>query len=100
MLIGVDYYWKHQGDLTRSFRYDPAHNSWSEIGETWAFIGEPTAVSLVTEGVQNLAGSVAAALPDGRVLVAAGPARQRMGPTPGARDGHRALLRPGDEHLA
>ena len=22
VLIGVDYYWKHQGDLTRSFRYD------------------------------------------------------------------------------
>ena len=100
-MIGVDYYWKHQGDLTRSFRYDAAHNSWSEIGETWAFIGEPTPVTLVTEGVQNLAGSVAA----------------RAAGRPGARcrrvrsdhervlprergNGHRALLRPGDEHLA
>jgi hypothetical protein len=72
VLIGVDYYWKHEGDLSRSFRYDAAKNTWSEIGETWAFIGEPTPVALVTEDVPNLIGSVAAALRDGRVLVAGG----------------------------
>jgi hypothetical protein len=77
VLIGVDYYWKHEGDLSRSFRYDAAHNTWSEIGETWALVGEPTPVALVTEGVPNLLGSAAATLPNGRVLVAGG-----SGPTP------------------
>ncbi len=72
VLIGVRYYWKHQGDLSRSFRYDASDNSWSEIGETWAVVGEPTPVVLFLEGVPNLAGSVAAPLPDGRVLVAGG----------------------------
>jgi hypothetical protein len=72
VLIGVSYYWKHQGDLSRSFRYDASHNTWSEIGETWAVVGEPTPVPLFLEGVPNLADSAAAPLPDGRVLVAGG----------------------------
>ena len=84
VLIGVDYYWKHQGDLTRSFRFDATTNIWSEIGETWAFIGEPTAVALVTDGVQNVAGSVSAALPDGRVLVAGGSGPTTNGSYPGS----------------
>jgi hypothetical protein len=72
MLIGVTYYWKHVADITRSFRYDAASNNWSEIGQTFVSVGEPTAVPLYFEGVPNLDGAVAALLPDGRVLVAGG----------------------------
>ena len=72
MLIGVTYYWKHLADLTRSFRYDAASNTWSEIGQAWVEVGEPTPIPLYIEGVPNLAGAIAASLPDGRVLVAGG----------------------------
>jgi hypothetical protein len=72
VLIGVTYSWKHQADMSRSFRYDATSNSWSEIGETWVVVGEPTAIPLFLEGVPNLIGSIAAPLSDGRVLVAGG----------------------------
>jgi hypothetical protein len=72
VLIGVPYYWKHEADMTRSFRYAATSNSWSEIGETWVVVVEPTAIPLFLEGVANLQGSVAGPLPDGRVLVAGG----------------------------
>jgi hypothetical protein len=76
VVIGFTQSWKHVGDITRSFRYDPAANAWSEIGETWVWIGEPTRNVLYLEGVRNLALSASAALLDGRVLVAGG-----LGPT-------------------
>ena len=72
VLIGVDYYWKHEADLSRSFRYDAASNTWSEIGETWAVHRRAHGGRTGHRGCPNLAGSVAAALPDGRVLVAGG----------------------------
>ena len=74
VLIGVGYYWKHQGEATRSFRYSPARNAWVEIGQTWAvYFDDPGSTpTVVTRGVRNLAGAAAALLPDGRVLVAGG----------------------------
>ena len=74
VLIGVGYYWKHQGEATRSFRYSPARNAWVEIGQTWAvYFDDPgRKPTVVTRGVRNLAGAAAALLPDGRVLVAGG----------------------------
>jgi hypothetical protein len=72
VLIGQTRWWKHLADLTRSFRFDVGSGSWSEIGQPWAFVGEPTAVPLTTPGVRNLSGSFVATLPDGRVLVAGG----------------------------
>jgi hypothetical protein len=71
-LIGQTRWWKHLADMTRSFRFDAGSGTWSEIGQTWAYVGEPTAVPLTTPGVRNLSGAMAAALPDGRVLVAGG----------------------------
>ena len=68
-LIAQAGWWKHVGDITRSFRFA---GSWSEIGETYVYIGEPTEVPLVTRGVPSLAGAMAARLSDGRVLVAGG----------------------------
>jgi N-acetylneuraminic acid mutarotase len=75
VLIGQREWWKHEADLTRSFRFDAASGSWSEIGEAWAYVadhseGEP--FPLVTAGVRNVAGALVAGLPDGRVLVAGG----------------------------
>jgi hypothetical protein len=72
VLIGQTGWWKHVGDITRSFRFDPTTNRWREIGQTWIVIGEPTAVMLETPGVRNLSGAMVAGLPDGHVLVAGG----------------------------
>ena len=60
------------GEITRSFRFDAPTNSWSEIGQTYVFIGEPTVKSLVTQDVRRLAGAMVARLPSGHILVAGG----------------------------
>jgi N-acetylneuraminic acid mutarotase len=72
VLIGHTNYWKHLADLTRSFRFDSSQLTWSEIGNTWARVGEPTPVLLTTPGVRNLAGALVASVGDGSVLVAGG----------------------------
>ena len=72
VLIGQTGWWKHVGDITRSFRFDARANRWHEIGKTWIVIGEPTAVMLETPGARNLSGAMVAGLVDGRVLVAGG----------------------------
>ena len=64
--------WKHQGEITRSFRFDAGAGTWTEIGQTYILVGEPTEVTLVTPGVPSLAGAMVAGLPDGRVLVVGG----------------------------
>jgi hypothetical protein len=53
-------------------RYDPSTNTWSEIGQTWVSVGEPTPNVLYIKGVPDLSGSASASLPDGRVLIAGG----------------------------
>jgi hypothetical protein len=70
VVIGWTGWWKHVGDITRSFRWDPRTNRWTEIGKTWIHVDEPTPVPLTTPGVPDLRGSMAARLPDGRILVA------------------------------
>jgi hypothetical protein len=72
VLIGHARYWKHAGRITQSFRFDAATDTWSEIGQAFAVIAEPTAKVLVTDGVRDLDGAVAARLPDGSVLIAGG----------------------------
>ena len=72
VLIARAGWWKHVGEITRSFRFDASTLSWSEIGQTYVFIGEPTTKSLVTRGVRRLAGAMAARLPSGLILVAGG----------------------------
>jgi hypothetical protein len=72
VLIGQSGDWNHVGDITRSFRFDADAGTWSEIGQTWVSVGEPTAVTLTTPGVRRLTGVSAERLPDGRVLVAGG----------------------------
>ncbi len=72
VLIGQTRWWKHEADVTRSFRFDGGSGSWSEIGQTWAYVERPTPVPLTTPGVRNVSGALVAAMPDGRVLVAGG----------------------------
>ena len=72
VLIAHTGWWKHVGDVSRSFRLDPASRAWSEIPPTYAYVGEPGPVTLTTPGVPNREGAAAAPLPDGRVLVAGG----------------------------
>jgi hypothetical protein len=72
VLIGQTGWWKHVGDITRSFRFDAQTGQWHEIGQTWITVGEPTAVMLETRGVRNLSGAMAGRLPDGRIIVAGG----------------------------
>jgi galactose oxidase-like protein len=72
VVIGFSESWKHVGDLSRSLRYDATANTWSEIGDPWILVGEPTEHFLYFEGVPNLAASASAALPDGRILIAGG----------------------------
>jgi hypothetical protein len=72
VIIGLLDSWKHEGDVSRSVRYEPSTNAWSEIGQTWVLVGEPTENTLYIKGVPDLSGSASASLPDGRVLVAGG----------------------------
>src|SRR6185369_14213267 len=72
VIIGLSDSWKHEGDVSRSVRYDPSTNAWSEIGQTWVSVGEPTPNVLYIKGVPDLSGSASASLPDGRVLIAGG----------------------------
>lgn len=72
VLVGQTRWWKHVADMTRSFRFDAHSGSWSEIGQTWVFVGEPTTVPLTAPGVRNVSGALAAPMPDGRVLIAGG----------------------------
>jgi hypothetical protein len=72
VLIGATRYWKHVADMTQSFRFDAATGDWSEIGQTYAFVGEPGPVPFWTPGAADLSGALVATLADGRVLVAGG----------------------------
>jgi hypothetical protein len=91
LLIGQSGWWKHVGDITRSFRFDAQTNSWSEVGKTWISIGaDPGTASLETPGVRNLSGAMVAMLSDGRVLVAGGAGATPNGTTGSAADGATA----------
>jgi len=80
-MIAVTGYWKHVADMTRSFRFDAAKNTWSEIGKTYVFVGEPTQIPLWTPGARALVGAFVATLSDGRVLVAGGRGPNLFGDT-------------------
>jgi len=75
VLVGHSAWWKHVGEITRSFRYDARTENWTEIGQTYIYVsdnGPARAPSLKTVGVRRLTGAMVARLPDGRVLVAGG----------------------------
>jgi hypothetical protein len=72
VLIGHTGWWKHVGDISRSFRFDAGRARWTQIGSTYALVGEPTEKTLITPDVPSLEGAAVASLADGRVLVAGG----------------------------
>ena len=72
VLIAQTRWWKHVADMTRSFRFDAGTGAWSEIGQTYVFVGEPTRVPLWSKGVRDLSGAFVASIADGRILVAGG----------------------------
>jgi hypothetical protein len=80
VLIGHAQYWKHAGEITRSFRFDAGTGRWTEIGQTYIVVAEPTIVNLTVPGARDLARAMVARLPDGGVLVV----ESDFGETPGA----------------
>jgi hypothetical protein len=80
VLIGHAGWWKHVGEISRSFRFDAATDTWAEIGQTFVYVGEPSPEPLWSVGVPDRTGAVAALLGDGRVLVAGGSGPIEGGP--------------------
>jgi hypothetical protein len=72
VLIGQAGYWKHAGDISRSFRFDAASGKWSQMGRTFVAVDEPGPIPLYTEDVADLNGAAAARFGDQWVLVAGG----------------------------
>lgn len=73
VLIGHAEEWKHEADVTRSFRFDPRSEKWTEIGRTFVSgwdSGREHELSL--PGVPNLDGAAVATLPGNRLLIAGG----------------------------
>jgi Kelch motif/Galactose oxidase, central domain len=75
LLVGHTDEWKHGGWVTRTFRFDAQSERWRQVGRASAFFyGEGAGTPGQTSGL-DLARAFAAALPDGRVLVAGGTIR-------------------------
>ncbi|HEY6058769.1 MAG TPA: kelch repeat-containing protein [Candidatus Limnocylindrales bacterium] len=72
-LVGHSDQWKHAGSVTRTFRFDAASESWHQVGKAWAGFEDwdDQMAWHQTPGI-DLEGAFAAALPDGRLLVAGG----------------------------
>ncbi len=72
LLVAHVGYWKHQGLISRSLRFDPETETWTEVGQPYAVTWDhATGQAYETPGVPRM-GAVVAPLPDGRVLVAGG----------------------------
>ena len=70
-LVGRIDEWKHEGWVTRAFRFDARSGHWHQVGRASAGFYDGDGTLGRTPGL-DLAGAFAAALPDGRVLVAGG----------------------------
>ena len=71
VLVGHGGWWKHAGDISRSFRMDPG-GSWRQIGPTWLVVGEPTRNLLVGPATRDLTTAAVTGLSGDRVLAAGG----------------------------
>jgi hypothetical protein len=72
LLVGHTHWWKHEGEITRTFRFDPDADAWSEADEPFALAEDHDNDTVsITPGEQRL-GAAIARLADGRILVAGG----------------------------
>jgi Kelch motif protein/galactose oxidase-like protein len=72
LLVGHSRWWKHQGEITRSFRFDPRTRTWVEAEPACAWVEDNQAgTSVHTPGTCRVRATVAT-LQDGRVLIAGG----------------------------
>jgi hypothetical protein len=70
LLVGHGAWWKHQGQISRSFRFDPHTEKWTEVGQPFAISWDHASEqSYETPGVPGTDDFVAP-LPDGGVIVA------------------------------
>lgn len=85
LLVDHSAWWKHYGDITRSFRFDAETESWHEVGQPYARWSDPseTGPVYVTPGVPRFSGLVAQ-LADGRVIVAGGEGAYQTSSLPNA----------------
>jgi hypothetical protein len=75
LLVAHSGWWKHQADVVRTFRFDIAGMTWTQVGPAYAMSEDPYADEVsVTPGVSRV-GAFVVRLGDGRVLVAGGNGR-------------------------
>ncbi len=72
LLVGHSDEWKHEGSVTRSFRFDVPSGRWRQVGPASAGVNNWKAGTWRQTPEVDLAGAFAAALPGGHVLVAGG----------------------------
>ena len=76
LLVAHGGWWKHAGEVVRTFRFDAAEMRWTQVGPAFATSdeNEPDGEAAVTPGISRV-GAIVAGLGDGRVLVAGGDGR-------------------------
>ena len=72
LLVAHSGWWKHMGEVSRTFRFSPATGAWREIGDTYIYVGEPTRNVLTSPGVPSLSGVLVAKTRGEAVLAAGG----------------------------
>jgi hypothetical protein len=73
MLVGQSASWKHQGEITRSFRYTAGTSRWTEIDQAWALVNDlGTGIWSGTGWRRWGADAAVVRLKDGNILVAGG----------------------------
>jgi len=71
VLVGQQVWWKHEGEVVRSFRFHAGDGTWSDTGTPFATYGDPAGVAARTSTPSRL-GALVARLADRWVLVAGG----------------------------
>jgi large repetitive protein len=71
LLVGHEAYWKNQGSIVRSFRYNGASGAWTEVS-VFAAVEDWQSGKVIASGGNPRFDAIVAKLADGRVLVAGG----------------------------
>lgn len=67
-LVGNDRWWKHEADVVRDFRYDPASNGWRQVGAACAATNDWQAGVWTATSATCRNSDLEVGLPDGRVM--------------------------------